>query len=64
MMGSWGAARRVNLEAWKEETLDERAIVNQTNIGTVSKATVEKLLRDRIERIIMGFSERIDTVLN
>ena len=23
-----------------------------------------KLLRDRVERIIMGFSERIDTILN
>ena len=29
----------------------ERAIVNQTNIGTVSKATLEKLLRDGVERI-------------
>ena len=29
----------------------ERAIVNQTNIGTVSKATLEKHLRDMVERI-------------
>ena len=29
----------------------ERAIVNQTNIGTVSKATLGKLPRDRVERI-------------
>ena len=29
-----------------------------------SKATLGKLLRDRVERIIMGFSERIDTILN
>ena len=28
----------------------ERAMVNQTNIGTVSKATLEKLLRDGMER--------------
>ena len=42
----------------KEEALDgsslkgrERAIVNQTNIGTVSKATLGKLLRDGLERI-------------
>ena len=42
----------------------ERAIVNQTNIGTVSKATLRKLLRDGLERIIMSFPERIDTVLN
>ena len=35
----------------------ERAIVNQTNIGTVSNATLGKLLRDGVECIIMGFSE-------
>ena len=29
----------------------ERAIVNQTNIGTVSKVTLVKLLRDGVERI-------------
>ena len=29
----------------------ETAIVNQTNIGTVSKATLGKLLRDGVERI-------------
>ena len=29
----------------------ERAIVNQTNIGSVSKATLGKLLRDGVERI-------------
>ena len=29
----------------------ERAIVNQTNIGTVSKAALGKLLRDGVERI-------------
>ena len=29
----------------------ERVIVNQTNIGIVSKATLEKLLRDGMERI-------------
>ena len=42
---------------WKEEVLDdllgkdERAIVHQTNIGTVSKATLGKLLRDGVECI-------------
>ena len=58
-------------EAWKEEapddvpSKDETAIVSQTNIGTVSKATLGKLLTDGpVERIIMGFSERIDTILN
>ena len=40
-----GSARRSSL---KER---ERAIVNQTNIGTVSKATLEKLLRDGVKRI-------------
>ena len=53
-----GSARRSSVKA------RERAIVNQTNIGTVSKATLGKLLRDKVERIIMGFSERIDTILN
>ena len=40
----------------------QRAIVNQMNIGTVPKATLPlgKLLRDRVECIIMGFSEHID----
>ena len=41
----------------------ERAIVNQTNTGTVSKATLGKLLSDGLERC-MGFSERMDTILN
>ena len=35
-----GSARRSSLKG------RERAIVNQTNIGTVSKATLGKLLRD------------------
>ena len=41
-------------EAWTEKSSlkgRERAIVNQTNIGTVSKATLGKLLGDRVERI-------------
>ena len=42
----------------------EKAIVNQTNIGTVSWATLGKLLRDGVERITMGLSECIDTILN
>ena len=29
----------------------ERAIVNQTNVVTVSKATLEKVLRDGVKRI-------------
>ena len=32
--------------------------------GTVSKATLGTLLRDGVERIIMGLSEGIDTTLN
>ena len=36
----------------------ERAIVSQTNIGTVSKATSGKLLKDE------DFTQRIDTILN
>ena len=40
-----GSARRSSLKG------RERVIVNQTNIGIVSKATLEKLLRDGMERI-------------
>ena len=40
-----GSARRSSLKG------RERAIVSQTNSGTVSKATLEKLLRDGMERI-------------
>ena len=40
----------------------ERAIVSQTNTGTVSQATLGKLLRDGVERVIMGFSERVITI--
>ena len=43
------------LEGWV------RAIVSQTNIGTVSKATLGSLLRDGVA---LGFSEHIDTILN
>ena len=48
-------------EAWKEEALDdlpwndERAIVNQTNIATVSKATLGTLLTDGVARILWAF---------
>ena len=40
-----GSARRCSLKG------RERAIVNQTNTGTVSKATLGKRLRDGVERI-------------
>ena len=40
-----GSARRSSLKG------RERAIVSQTNIGTISKATLGKLLRDGIKRI-------------
>ena len=40
-----GSARRYYLKG------RERAIVHQTNTGSVSKATLGKLLRDGIERI-------------
>ena len=52
-----GGARRTSLKG------REKAIINQTNIGTVSKATLGKLLRDGVERI-WAFSERIDTIWN
>ena len=47
-----GSARRYSLKG------RERAIVSQTNIGTVSKATLGKLLKCRLSQ--MDFSERID----
>ena len=53
-----GSARRSSLKG------REGAPVNQTNIGTVSKVKYGNLLTDEIERIIVGFSERIDTILN
>ena len=53
-----GSARRSSLKG------RETANVSQTNIGTVSKATLGKLPRDRLECIIMGFSERISNILN
>ena len=50
-----GSARRSSLKG------RDRAIVNQTNNGTVSKATLGKHLRRGGAH--MGFSERIDTIL-
>ena len=49
-----GSVRRSSLKGRERDT------VSQTNIGTVSKATVGKLLR---VRIITGFCERIDAIL-
>ena len=64
-----GRKAALNLNVLKEEALDEssvkgreRAIVSQTSTGTASRATLGKLLRDRSAH--MGFSERIDTILN
>ena len=43
----------------------ERAIVSQTSIGNVSKATLGKLTRDGVERIYrLSRADRIDTILN
>ena len=39
-------------------------IVDQTNTGTVSEATVVKLLRDTVESMTRGFSVGLDTILN
>ena len=49
-------------QASLDTTRTEVAIVNQTNIGIVSKATLGKLLGNRMDRIIIGFSERIETI--
>ena len=61
-------------EAWKEEALDDlswkderiKAVVNQTNTGNISKVTKlgESSERRGWGRSHMGFSERIDTILN
>ena len=51
-----GNARRSSLKRW------ERATINQTNIGTVSKATGQ--ISERRSGAHMGFSKRIDTVWN
>ena len=50
-----GSARRSSLKG------RERAIVKQTNTGTVSKAGETSETRGGAH---MGFSERIDTILN
>jgi len=50
-----GSARRSSLKG------RERAIVSQTNIRTVSKATLGKLSSERRDGAHTGFSERIDT---
>ena len=42
----------------------ERAIANQTNIGTVSRATSERATSDRRGGAHLGLPERIDTILN
>ena len=52
-----GSARRSSLKG------RERVIVSQTNIGTVSKAKLGQLL-ERRGGAQMGFSQRIDTILN
>ena len=51
-----GSTRRSSLKG------RERAIVSPTNTGTVSKATLGKLLRRGGAH--MGFSERVDTIFN
>ena len=48
---------------WSSLKGQERAIVNQTNIGTVSKATLGKT-SERRGGAHMGFSERRDTIMN
>ena len=42
----------------------ERTIVNQTHVGSVLKAKQGKHLRDGVGRIVISFSERINTILN
>ena len=37
--------------------------MNQTNTGTVSVATPDKLLKDGVSEVHMGFLEHVDTIL-
>ena len=59
--GGERCVKRKHRQSLKEQ---ERAIISQTNTGTISKALLRKLLRNGVEHIIMGFSEHIDTILN
>ena len=49
---------------WSSFKGREKAIVSKTNIGTVSHATLGKLISERRGGAHMGFSERINTTLN
>ena len=59
-------------EAWKAEGLDDLhwkdergpSSIKRTSAGTVSMTTLWKLLRGWMGHIIMGFSERKDTILS
>ena len=42
----------------------EKAVVNQTNTGTVSKAPLGNLRRDGVECVYMDFPQRLDAILN
>ena len=53
-----GSARRSSLKG------RERAIVNQTNTGTVSKATMGIFLRKGVERIICGLFRAYNYILS
>ena len=53
-----GSTRRSSLKG------RERAVVSQTNIGTVSKATIRKLLRDEAESIWAFQAHRYHLELN
>ena len=55
--------RRENVDCLVAKGRD-RATVDQTSSGTASEATPGKLLSDGVERIIMGFSERVDVIRN
>ena len=54
--------RRIKMNRWS--MFLKRTIVSQTKIETVSNATLGKRLKDEMERIVTGFSERIVTILN
>ena len=49
---------------WSSLKGSERASVNQTSVGTDSKATLGKLWGDGVELIIIGFPERVHATLD
>ena len=61
----WKCSRRKSRSDEHLEVFEEKepSSVRRT-VRTVSRATLGKVVRDGMERLIMGFSERIDDILD